>query len=302
MNNNPLIAHVVCSNAKQSDYIKQEKKRGDHDCIVSRSDLCMILSNPHKWLNGWESADTSASTWGTVVDFMLMNDGKSEPPFVVTPETYTNEKGIEKPWNRNATVCREFEDRHEGMLLISHATYEAAQTAVYRIRDDAYLKPLFNGAAFQMWIEGAYKTKCGAVVLLKSLIDIVPSKTGDCLNWLADLKTTTDASTGVWPRKLFDMEYHIQAALYLDMYNAATGEERNTFAHVIQERDAPYEIGRRILDETFIEIGRAKYVEALNILGECYKTGAWPGYDDIGIGSTIRGFTVSSPKAWMVGI
>jgi hypothetical protein len=293
-----LNAHIVGVQVSMDEYRKQTVGRGADGYVFSRSDLCSISECPHKWVSGFENPDSVESVWGKLIDAMLLTDGKRESPFVVSPEFYTNDKGLEKPWNNNAAVCQEWNESHADQFIIGHKIYEEAQQAAYSMRDDPFVKSVLDGSQFQVHVQGFYRTGCGKVLPIKALIDIVPS--GECSNRLYDLKTTTDASVGKWERKVFDMGYHVQAALYMDLFNAATGESRDTFCHIIQEKDSPYEVGRRMLDESFLEIGRKKYRDALDLAGACVLSGKWPGYDEIGNGTNIRGYTISSPKAWMI--
>ena len=91
------------------------------------------------------------------------------------------------------------------------------------------------------------------------------------------------------------MNYHVQAALELDLYNSATGESRNEFRHVIQESYPPYQTGRRILTEEFIQMGRAKYTAALMLYAECLQTGEWHDYEK---GAMINGWSFCAPTSW----
>ena len=66
-----------------------------------------------------------------------------------------------------------------------------------------------------------------------------------------------------WRSKVFKFNYDAQAALYLDVWEVATGEDRQDFKHIVQESYAPYQTQLRLISAEFLEIGRMKYQKAL---------------------------------------
>jgi len=127
------------------------------------------------------------------------------------------------------------------------------------------------------------------------------SKWGQCL---FDIKTTDDASIDRWARTVLNYRYYYQAALYLDVINAATGCEYQRFGNIVQESAAPFEIGRRMISDTYIEIGRAEYKKDLANYCRCLKANSWPGYDDWDEDNTdspvIGGFRYVDAPTWFV--
>jgi exodeoxyribonuclease VIII len=130
----------------------------------------------------------------------------------------------------------------------------------------------------------------GIVVPVKILVDLAPRP--ETFMWgccLGDLKTCQNAGKS-WARKVFELSYHVQAAFYLDVWEAATGEKRTEFFHVVQESFPPWEPARKILSAEFIELGRWRYQEALNRYAKCLSAGEWPGY----------GQDIVQPEPWML--
>jgi hypothetical protein len=139
----------------------------------------------------------------------------------------------------------------------------------------------------------------GIMVPLKSLIDIVPSASSDNAKALADLKTCVSASPPAWTKAVSDHDYDAQSALYLDLFNAATGQERVEFLHVLQESYAPWQPGKRMLSAEFIELGRVKYLDALKRYCQCLAANSWPGYETGKM--VLNGWQLTEPLAYMVG-
>jgi hypothetical protein len=283
-------ARIVKKSASNEEYRKQEFSRGDPRYRVSRSDLCAIAECPHKWFVGAPEDDTASTQWGTLIDALLLG---GELNIAVTPETYDDDKGNKKPWNWNATVCRQWRETNEGRIIVKPDMLEKAQSAVKRIRDDTTIAAAINNADFQVWIEAEWKK-----IPVKGLIDIVPL--ASCA--LADFKTTATAAIRPYGRSIYNFGYHVQAALYLDLWNATKGVQRDSFLHVIQESSEPYEIGRRMLDSDWITLGRGIYKSALELYAQCLRSNVWPSYDDKDSPGVTRidGWTVTSPEPWMI--
>jgi len=132
---------------------------------------------------------------------------------------------------------------------------------------------------------------------LKILIDLCPAVDSEWGKSLVDLKTATSAAVRPWTRAVHDHNLHVQAALYLDVWTACTGEDRTDFLHIVQESFAPYETCKRMLSAEYIEIGRMKYLDALKRYCQCLKTGIWPGYE---VSREFNGWGIIEPEPWMV--
>ena len=84
----------------------------------------------------------------------------------------------------------------------------------------------------------------------------------------------------VWESYSRQRGYHVQSAFDLDLYNAATGEQRDTWCFVLSENFPPYETGRAILSLEKLNCGRIIYRAYLAKYAKCLATGKWPGYQD----------------------
>jgi len=273
--------------------------RGNIEYVMSRSDLMEFDKCPHRWVQGYSKTRTDSMSYGNLLDAYLLESGRFDDQFAIAPETYAHEKG-DKPWNWNATVCREWrEEQHAlGKEVIKKQQYEECILASKVLYSDKMINGILSTSNFQVMITAEWKDKdTGLTIPLKCLIDIVPKKG----LYLIDFKTCKSASLGQWPREVYNWGYHIQAAFYMDMYEAATGEVRNGFAHILQESYAPYEVGKRLLDEEFIELGREKYINAIKKYCECLKSGKFGGYDDYSLYMLkFDGFTSVGPESWMI--
>jgi hypothetical protein len=282
--------------------------RGTPDCILSNTQIKRILECANKWLiGGSDHDDTDATRWGSLVDCMGLTMPMFNSRYAISPATYRDAKtGEEKAWNWNANVCKAWREQQGDREVIKPDMAEGAALAVKRLYDDPEICKVLRNSQKQVFIVGEYHdASTGLVVPLKGLLDIVPDVEldfyGKCL---ADLKTTEKAGCRGWPRKVFLWGLHIQAALYLDLYTAATGEDRTDFLHVISESEPPYEPNRVLLtsgsDMDFVELGRSAYLAALKFYARCLKEDHWPGYAEMS-DQRIHGWAVVQPEAWMIG-
>jgi hypothetical protein len=290
-------AKIIGKQVSTAEYLKQTAKRGEPGYVIGRSDLCDLLRCPNKWKNAPEDEENKAMAWGTLIDSMLL--GGEMKGIVVAPQNYpADDKGKMKPWNWNANYCKDWKDRNKNNIIVDHDTHEQAQLAVALLRNDGVISSLIDASDYQVMVAADWKDSATEIVIpVKILVDIAPRKDSPYAKKLGDFKTTHDASPFMWGRTVFSGGYHVQAAFYLDIYNAATGEDRNGFLNVIQESTAPYQTARRWLSEEYIKIGRASYEKGLATLATCMKLNSWPGYNEE---HEIDGWGVCNPEAWMI--
>jgi hypothetical protein len=287
-----------------ADYHKPQKaKRGEAEYVMSRSELSRLAKNPAKWLEGEPEEKSDAMDWGSLIDCIVLTPEYFDARYAITPEIYLGPKGEEKEWNWNAAYCKQWreQERAQGREPVKPKIASEAQLAAHRLRENPIIAEFLAGAKTQAKCEVNYEDEdTGLVITLVGLLDIVPDIDGRYGNVLGDLKTTDDASERAWERTVWSYGYHVQAAIYLDMFNACSGEAREGFAHVIQESSKPYAVARRVLSADYIAIGRDTYREQLRKYCRCLSEGYWPDYDDEqGNGSVIiDGFRLVNPPAY----
>lgn len=286
-------------------YIASAGERGKPDYIVSRTELLQIAKCPHKWLKGWKKEETAAMQAGSLLDCLVLTPQQFDHHYAVFPETYPDSKdGKPKPWNRNATFCKEWEKDQGKRECIKQKELDEAKKARDEFMAHPIIGPFVEHSDMQVMIIGTYTATNGLEIPVKCLIDLAPGP-GEFANSLADLKTTEDASPKAWRRSVQSYGYHWQAALELDLWNAARNEQRFEFRHVIQEQVFPFEPGLRLLSAEYIAIGRAGigndpgYMGALELYARCLEKNEWPGYDRPDQGFQVfDGWTLTEPDLW----
>lgn len=294
-------AKVVAVGYDPEKYHKDNAKRGSKDYHIGRSSLLEFEACPHKWLNSGDSEDTASTEWGSAIDCLLLTPADFEKRYAICPATYTDDKGVEKPWTFAAKVCKAWRDEREGMHVLQSDVFDDVSKAAGIVQMDMELSTLLATSDCQVYVTGDYlDAVTGETAHVKTLIDILPNADSPWKRSVMDLKSARDASPDKWVRAVFEYGYDVQAAMSLDLYMAACPEEdRNDFRHVIVENVAPFEIGKRIVGEEFLNRGRFIYENALKHYCECLHTGVWHGYD-AQTKHQMGGWTFTSPENWMV--
>ena len=190
--------------------------------------------------------------------------------------------------------CKAWIEEHEKFSVISNSDYIEARNAADRLMADETISELISGSDKQVHVSGLYKDEATKMVIpVQCLIDLAPKKDSPFQKSLCDLKTTRNASQRPFARQVFTFGWHIQAAMDLALYAAATGEDRCDWLFVAQENYAPFQTGRRLLSQDFIDIGRHAFQSALKRYARCLKTGVWDGYDP------AEQFSLVAPEPYM---
>lgn len=285
--------------------------RGHKEFIMSRGGLADFLKCPSKWLRGYESKDTNATKWGSLMDALVLSPDQFDQRFAVYPETYTNEKQEVKPWNNNATVCRDWKAEREGMDFIHReklddsgdaeegVTYGNATRARERFKSDQRLANLVACSQKQVMVVAEYHDKAtGMVVPFKVLLDMVPSVDApDYGKCLADFKTARDASERGFTKAVHDGFYDWQGVIYRDAYVKATNEDRTDFLYAVQENQPPYETALWQLGTSWLDDVRGEVRNALEFYCSCLSNNQWPSYT---ISSPVESWGALSREAYML--
>lgn len=303
-------AKIIGENISYAEYSKQTVvARGQPGYVMSRTDLCEFDRCPVRWRNGYKDGGSESTEWGQLMDALVL--GRFSEQVAVCPETYPApahhervkkgkiKEGDPLPWRFGAEYCDDWFALQEGKLVVKAKKADEAREAMNILEEDEAVFAVLDDSRKQVFVGGEYHdSETGIVVPVRCLIDLVPEHANEML---ADFKTCNSAHPRAWAKSAFDYDYHTQAALYLDLFNAATGEQRDEFRHVLQESFKPYQVAKRIMSAEFISLGREKYRRILKRYAECLKTGQWDDYDSGGPHDVvIDGWLVTQPLDWMI--
>lgn len=110
-------------------------------------------------------------------------------------------------------------------------------------------------------------------LMLKGRSDLVAVDDGG-VTWIVDLKTVPEegASPAEFARKIADLDYHMQAAHYCDLFGT------DKFIFIAVEKKGFPGVAAYQLSAEAIEIGRRTNDALLTQLARSTQTGEWPGY------------------------
>jgi len=231
---------------------------------VSKSMLWEFFKSPYKWFHGYEVKQiTPAMEFGSAVHSAAL-----------TPEAFRKDYACSPFDSWRTKESQEYKKDAEAngiTILKEEEFFRAMETAAF-VMNDSEMPKIGEYSA-----EVAVFGKIGNT-LVKGMIDIVPhdDKT------LYDIKTTANIES------LYDLQktilnrgYHWQAALYLDLWNAATGETRDQFVFAFVETSRPHETAFVKLSKEFLDLGRfgsfksPGYVQALIAYERCIEESNW---------------------------
>lgn len=287
-------AKIVSEYTLPATYEHEPEPRGSKKLTVRSHILAQMLHNPHRWVGGYESRDSESKEIGTMLDCLLLTPFHWPKRYGVLPakaprrpsERQINAKTQSESTLESIRFWEQWDREHKGVEIVTHEQNAQVHLMAGRLREDKLIAELIDVSRKSVWVAAEWHdTPTGLVIPIKGLLDIVPPADHPTFsNSIWDLKTCATAFPRLFARAAFRFNYHLQARLYLDLYNAATGEMRGDFGHVVIENVYPYEIRSKppLMSQRFLDLGQWTYKRALEIYCQCLATGVWPGYDPIG--------------------
>lgn len=243
----------------ESDYHSIGHKQN----VLSKSMLWKFAQRQYKWAkSNQEVKQTDAMRWGSLVDCLALTPSAFDRDFAISPYDDYRTKAAQE-WRKNET-----------RTVITSKEQDAAEVAAAELWKNCDAGPILSSAKTQVScisdIDSEYRLKCR--------IDILPE--GDYSDWIFDLKTCSDL--GRIEKDVFNFGYHVQAALYLSVWNALSPEKRNRFGFIFQESEPPFEVAVIELDSEAIDAGSAEAANAIGSYLAHAKDGNFPRlYDGI---------------------
>ena len=226
---------------------------------VSKSLLWDFNESPYKWRHSSGREVTKAMDLGTLIHSAILE-----------PETAITDIAAVSPFPDFRTKAAQewkADQREMGRMIVTDADIRTASGCEQVFSED-YAQRF--GVGYKS--EVAVLATIGATEI-KGMIDLVPNG----LDLLVDLKTTARiGSLREITNTIISRGYHWQAALYLDLWNAASGETRNRFVICFIEVSEPYETAWVEVSPELIEAGRAGYMNALAKWQSCVAVDVWP--------------------------
>ncbi len=238
---------------------------------IGKSGLDLIAKSPsHYWAkyldpNREKKEPTAAMQLGTAVHHAILEPGEFERRYKILPE-------INKRTNAGKA---EFEALMEhakttGLTFLSQEDRDQCLRIRDSVHKHAAAKILLAGGVAEQtlfWDDQRTGAKCKCR----------PDWLSDS-GYIADIKTTIDASPDDFAKSVYSYRYHVQAPWYLDGYLESTGKPAEGFAFIAVEKEPPYAVAVYYVTKDIYDIGKRTYMRDLDVYMECLKTNQWPGY------------------------
>ena len=322
---------IVATGVDSTDYHEQDAPRGTKEFFVSPSSLKSFAGCPARWLAGYESPESKAKQWGSLLDTLLLTPEHFEARYAVQPPTYQTtgmqcpqcrsitdskkcakcktervEITVTKDWTNQSDTCNAWKEAQEaaGKEVITHDLEAQASEAVKVFHVNGTLHNFLADCDKQVHVAGVWHDAATDVVIpVQCLIDALPKATRAYWRGAGDVKSTRNASPWMWSKWSSQMMYHLQAAFDLDLVNAAEqrpeGDERDEWYFLVQENYAPWQTAGYIVSQAKLEIGRTLYRSYLAKYAKCLATGHWPDYiEDSPPDTVVAGWRIDEATKW----
>lgn len=218
-----------------------------------------------------KQTESTALIKGTMAHAIILEPDKPLPGLAIEPEEYAPGK----KWTYAANACKEWRATQEaaGLMVLSRKEHQEVFEMARAIAKHPVAGDYFRSGQAEV-----------SVVVHDQLNDIPVRCRFDWIpevpNVICDLKTTRDASESGFTRLAYDLGYHIQAALYIDMWAAVAGKDdpRMEWKFIAVESDAPFAVNVFNASEEFIARGREHYTDAIALFAKCVRENSWPAY------------------------
>lgn len=167
---------------------------------------------------------------------------------------------------RRGKAWDEFKAANCGREIFTQSELERARAVASAVLENFIAEPYLIGTTEKRIVWGNGDVPCAGTP------DVVGA------DFVADLKTTSDASPNKFRWQALQMAYHAQLAWYRDGLEMGGHATVSRCIIVAVETKAPYGVTVHELSTGAIESGRRLYSTWLELYRVCRDTGHWPGY------------------------
>ena len=215
---------------------------------LSYSSLKAFAKSPNHYLlyKQRKMKPTPAMQLGSIADCLILTPERFEREYSVLPE-------IDRRTKEGKAIYETFLEDAQGKELVKMETYREAKSIADVVIHHREAMELLQGQK-QVELSGEIHG-----IEFRGFADAVNS------NSIIDLKTTQDASPSAFQKQAYNLMYHLQCAIYLELSGA------QNFFWVAVENKAPHNVAIYAPDQDFKDRGQ----ELLYDL--CQRFKAWDG-------------------------
>jgi hypothetical protein len=249
---------------------------------ISASGLKKIKVSPAHFKDEEEepAESTEAMLFGSAYHSFVLEPKKFENEYYVFNDSAICEaligEGFKSP--RSTKAYKEWQESEMRIIGDKKVITKDDFTRISEMREKLmrhpYAKMLLSNGVNEQGYMGEIETEAGMIS-----VKFKPDHVNENKKFIVDLKTTFDASADGFSRHAAELSYHIQAALYADLMERVSGDDRPyTFFFIAQEKKKPYAFNIFESSAQFISQGRFEYEMLLQLYKYCQDNNTWPGY------------------------
>lgn len=269
---------IISANITESK--ADDKTYHEHKEFMSASALKRLKISPAHYREEEKIEETDAMRFGSAYHCYVLEPNKFDDEFFVFDDSAICEillgEGYKSPRSTNKyKEWAEVEMQKMGVRTnISKQELATIQAMSARLHSHPYAKTLLKDGRNEVGYMGTIMTETGEIP-----IKFKPDHLNDKKRIVVDLKTCIDASIDGFSRHAADLDYHIQAALYADLMEVISGDDRQwDFYFIAQEKKAPYAFNIFEASPQFLGQGRHEYETLLTLWKYCNDNDRWDGY------------------------
>lgn len=254
-----------------ADIVKDEATEYHSRKALSNSGISRFLECPAKFqyfLSGMGKPDekqTDAQLAGTLFHAMTLEPGKENLLF-----------GRQQYSGNTKEGRAELADmRERGLTPVKGATWDMCRAMADSVLQTPPMAFAHNQAYDFMAEMSVYWEQDG--LPCKARIDGYVTNNQGGMDYIIDLKSTTDASLRGIEKSIFKYGYHRQVAWYNHAARMA-GLNPQGFVFIFVEKEPPYLATCVTLSEAAIGQAMSEIRDALGRIKDCWQSGSWPGY------------------------
>lgn len=249
--------------------------------MLSKIDDCPARFN-YLFNEGGAPKATPSLRMGNAIHVLALEPKLWKSGYHVTPETYFDDKGKEKPW-RNDKRMQVYKDEMEkagDKIMLSHDDYKTVETMANALAKNNFacslLKPkgYVESSIFWKDEETGLKLKCRPDLMRNDSL-------------IVDLKMARSVKPAFFNKDAFNFRYDISVALTARGYKALYGKEPDNYVFLCIEPEAPHIIecfeSYQPMDGSglsYKDIGEIRLSKLLDTYKKCKESGKWPAYQD----------------------
>ena len=240
---------------------------------LSASNLSELARSPLHYMTSlnYPSKETPSLRLGIAVHCAILEPERFEIEYVEAPL-------IDRRTKEGKARFSEIEG--SGKIVLSSEEYVKVTGMAKAVHNHELASRLFSGGLSEQsiyWCQSVSSLDVATGILCKARPDYMKLLNHGYV--IVDLKTTQDASIkGFQKKAYYQWNYHLQAAHYINGFEAVTKEKVLAFIYVAIESEPPYAVSIFKAGNDFIDAGKAKVKELYELYAECMVKNEWPGY------------------------